>query len=987
MELSYDIISQFAKVINEDKGQKQSVETTIYGVVVSDGNGNKYVKLDGSDQLTPLSDEERPSADLATTNTKAGDRVSVLIKNHTATVTGNTSSPSVRTEDFDDLSSGVEEIKEFDIIIADKVQANEGYIKKLQADKAEVGDLSAATAKITELEAKKAKVEDLNAAKAEIDDLKVKKLDAEVANIKFATVENLKATNAKVGEISGQQAKFEETTTNKLTAVDGSIKKLDSDKLSAKEADIKYAQIDFANIGKAAIEHFYATSGIIKDLVIGDTTVSGKLVGVTIVGDLIEGGTVKADKLVIQGTDGLYYKLNTNGVTTTAEQTEYNSLNGSIITAKSITAEKVNVHDLVAFGATIAGFSINETAIYSGVKDHPDTAVRGIYLDKDGQVSFGDATSYLKYYKDSNELWRLEIAADNVRFSSSKKTLAEEIDDIKTDIEKTIVSVDVEYYLSTSATDTVGGSWSTLAPPWTNGKYMWSRTVTTYNTGNVEYSPNQNGVCIAGAKGEKGDTGPQGPKGEQGDKGATGAAGKGVKSTDITYQASTSGTSIPTDTWSTSIPTVPAGSFLWTRTIITYTDNSKSTSYSIGKMGSTGATGKGVKSTDITYQAGSSGTTTPTGNWLTTVPDTSANKPFLWTKTTITYTDDETSTIYSVGSTPDSIQVGGRNLYKGTKDFTGDTWINNDEWSSDGTVDGFAVKKRSKAPGMGLVQVINAEVGDVYTYSAYVKTDTPGNIRCIWHCGTQNTDSANATILKAASLPIAANIYTKIALTFEVTKSGVVRPGIEPQNSDGNVWVYGIKVEKGNKATDWTPAPEDIDNRFDAAETRITQAETSIETTNNQIALKASTETVTDIGNRANKLDKALSDALTTIKENSDAIASLTARDFKVEFTTLTNQLTQLNGDLTSYKKEVGNWMRFDADGNLVLGATREEGQDAYELKLTKSRISFMLNDVEVAYISNNELYITNSTVVQNLKIGRFVWEVRGNGNLGLAWR
>lgn len=1068
MELSYDIISQFAKVINEDKGRNQGIETTVYGVVVSDGNGNKYVKLDGSDQLTPLSDNERPSADSTTANTNVGDRVTVSIKNHTATVTGNVSSPSVRTDDFNDLSSGVDKISKFNTVLADRVQANEGYIKKLQSDKAEIGDLTAATAKITELEAKKANVEDLNAAKAEIDDLKTKKLDAEVANIKYATVESLKATDVKVGKISGQQAKFEETTTNKLIAVEGTIDKLDTEKLSTKDADIKYAQVDFANIGKAAIEHFYATSGIIKDLVIGDTTVSGKLVGVTIIGDLIEGGTVKADKLVIQGTDGLYYKLNTDGMKTTAEQTEYNSLNGSIITAKSITAEKVNIHDLVAFGATIAGFNINETAIYSGVKDHPDIAVRGIYLDKDGQVSFGDATSYLKYYKDSNGLWRLEIAADNVRFSSSKKTLAEEINDIKTDIEKTIVSVDVEYYLSTSATSTVGGSWSTLPPPWVNGKYMWSRTVTTYNTGNVEYSPNQNGVCIAGAtgstgnagkgvvsiveeyykstsssslaggswsgvypgwendtyvwtrsiitytdnttttteaicvtgsKGEKGDTGPQGiqglqgPKGEQGDKGATGAAGKGVKSTDITYQASTSGTTIPTDTWSTSIPTVPAGSFLWTRTIITYTDNSKSTSYSIGKMGSTGATGltgaagKGVKSTDITYQAGSSGTTAPTGNWLTTIPDTSANKPFLWTKTTITYTDDDISTIYSVGSTPDSIQVGGRNLYKGTKDFTGDTWINNGEWSSDGTVDGFAVKERSKAPGMGLVQSINAEVGDVYTYSAYVKTDTPGNISCIWYCGTRTTDSANATILKAASLPIVANIYTKIALTFEVTKSGIVRPGIEPQNSDGNVWVYGIKVEKGNKATDWTPAPEDIDNRFDAAETRITQAETSIETTNNQIALKASTETVTEIGNRANQLDKALSDALTTIKQNSDAIATLTARDFKVEFTTLTNQLTQLNGDLTSYKKEVGNWMRFDADGNLVLGATREEGQDAYELKLTKSRISFMLNDVEVAYISNNELYITNSTVVQNLKIGRFIWEVRGNGNLGLVWR
>lgn len=224
-------------------------------------------------------------------------------------------------------------------------------------------------------------------------------------------------------------------------------------------------------------------------------------------------------------------------------------------------------------------------------------------------------------------------------------------------------------------------------------------------------------------------------------------------------------------------------------------------------------------------------------------------------------------------------------------------------------------------------------------------------------------------------------IITSTATVPDGTLSFLTSPNGVP------IAVANIKLEKGNKATDWTPAPEDIDNRFDAAETRITQAETSIETTNNQIALKASTETVTEIYNRANQLDKALSDALVTINKNRDAIATLTARDFKVQFTTLTNQLTQLNGDLTSYKKEVGNWMRFDADGNLVLGATREEGQDAYEIKLTKNRISFMLNDVEVAYISNNELYITNSTVVQNLKIGRFVWEVRGNGNLGLVWR
>ena len=144
-------------------------------------------------------------------------------------------------------------------------------------------------------------------------------------------------------------------------------------------------------------------------------------------------------------------------------------------------------------------------------------------------------------------------------------------------------------------------------------------------------------------------------KGNTGAKGDTGPAGKGISSTEVTYQASTSGTSIPTSTWVTSIPSVAAGSYLWTRTIITYTDKTSTTSYAVGKMGSTGATGKGIKSTSITYQAHSNGTTAPTGTWTSNIPQTSASKPYLWSRTVLTYTDNTTSTTYSVGSTPDGV--------------------------------------------------------------------------------------------------------------------------------------------------------------------------------------------------------------------------------------------------------------------------------------------------------------------------------------------
>ena len=193
-----------------------------------------------------------------------------------------------------------------------------------------------------------------------------------------------------------------------------------ANKLSATDADFRYANIDFTNIGKAAMEYFYAQSGLIKDVTVGDQTITGELVGVTIKGDLIEGNTIVADKLVIKGDDGLYYKLNTDGSTVEKEQTDYNSLKGSLIQAKSITAEKISVNDLVAFDATIAGFSITDSALYSGAKASATNGTRGIYLGKDGQVSFGDGQNYIMYFKDTDGSWKLAISANSITFSSGR---------------------------------------------------------------------------------------------------------------------------------------------------------------------------------------------------------------------------------------------------------------------------------------------------------------------------------------------------------------------------------------------------------------------------------------------------------------------------------------------------------------------------------------------------------------------------------------
>lgn len=150
-----------------------------------------------------------------------------------------------------------------------------------------------------------------------------------------------------------------------------------------------------------------------------------------------------------------------------------------------------------------------------------------------------------------------------------------------------------------------------------------------------------------------------GAKGQDGADGRDGVAGKdgvGLKSTAITYARSANGTTPPSTGWQTQVPTVPAGQFLWTRTIWTYTDNSNETGYSVAKMGQDGARGNdgiagkdgvGIKATKIEYAVNTSGTTRPSSGWSTSIP-TVPQGQYLWTRTTWTYTDNTTEQGFTV---------------------------------------------------------------------------------------------------------------------------------------------------------------------------------------------------------------------------------------------------------------------------------------------------------------------------------------------------
>lgn len=490
MGLSNDLISQFVKV-TKDKTTTNK-ESTAYGTAVI-YNGLTYVRIDGSELLTPVS---------TTTELRDGERVVVNIRNHEATVSGNVSNPSASTGTADEIRNDVTELG---IVVADKVSTEE-----LSAEQARIDNLEAENVRITErLTANEGYISDLEtdnvdvknrltAAEASIGTLDAEKIDASVVEADYAKINDLNATNAKVNNLEATYGEFQELTTKDLEAVNGVINSLESN----------YANVNFSNIGKAAMEYFYANSGLIKDVVVGDATISGELVGVTIKGDLIEGNTVVADKLVIKGTDGLYYKLNTDGMKTEAEQTDYNSLNGQVIRAKSITAEKIAVEDLVAFGATIGGFRIGSNSIYSGVKESVDNTTRGIYMDNQGQIAFGDSQNFIKYYKDQNGKYRLEVSAESIVFGSSGTNVESAITEAQAAAEAAIISSIEEFYQSDYPTSLSGGEWSIVEPVWQDGKYLWRRTKNTFGDGHTAYSPSESGVCITG------NTGVQGEKGE-----------------------------------------------------------------------------------------------------------------------------------------------------------------------------------------------------------------------------------------------------------------------------------------------------------------------------------------------------------------------------------------------------------------------------------------------------------------------------------------
>lgn len=408
---------------------------------------------------------------------------------------------------------------------------------------------------------------------------------------------------------------------------------------------------------------------------------------------------------------------------------------------------------------------------------------------------------------------------------------------------------------------------------------------------------------IAGGKGDKGDTGGTGPKGNDG-------TSVTILSTSIKYQSGTSGTTKPTGAWLTSIPTVTQGNYLWTQTIVTYSDKNKTESYSVSRQPVNGTDGKNgvsptVSSTKNEYQQSSSGTTVPTGTWSSAPPTATAGQ-YMWTRTTVTYSDSKTSVSYSV-SKNGSNGATGKGIVSITKEFylsdskeeqTGGSWSTvQPTW-----VKGKYLWTREKV---------------VYSNPSSIEYTTP-KVDSSWEAVNDIKD-----IQYSATAP-----------------SDTTRLWLDTTDNLLKYW-NGSSWEVSNDFA------EDINNMKQQVTTEYTSAINQLKTSINTLVEQLQT-TTTDNTSSIERLTSQF-------QQNADSISFITS------------SINEINNTLTgvSTKEEISKWARFQ-NGILELGASNSP----FAVKLSNTELGFYQNGMRIAYLSNQQLNISQAVVMKQINLG-----------------
>lgn len=332
--------------------------------------------------------------------------------------------------------------------------------------------------------------------------------------------------------------------------------------------------------------------------------------------------------------------------------------------------------------------------------------------------------------------------------------------------------------------------------------------------------------------------------------------------------------------------------------------------------------------------------------------------------------DSITSTVKKEVTTQiGNIDIGGRNLLLNTGFNTFNHWIKGSNTKSLQMVNGWC-EVTIGGTWSGFVQEFIPEknVEYIVSYEAYL-VDTVAETAVLET--DFGTPDQNQTINKTPA-------KYSLKLKYPSTSLNGKIDFILSNNEVGKKWrIRNIKLEKGNKATDWSPAPEDM-----ATADSLSDVNNNLTDVTNglQSDINSTNKNLQDIQNSQNEVYEIVS-------QNKSQISSLTQRaeGFTMDFKTVNETVKQINNQFVTERDERYKYIKF-IDGEIWLGKEVPIGEDDFKLVIKNDRISFLQNKVEVAYMSNNKLYVTDIHVTNSLQLGRFIFSARSNGNVGIRW-
>ena len=379
MGLSYDLISEFVKITNDKKEKPK--EGTVYATIVGSGD-TKYVKIDGSDLLTPMD---------TTTDIEDGERVTVMIKDHKATVTGNITSPSVSSgtvntvvgnavgENFTIVNSQIENL------VAKDSYLENAYVQNSQVVNSKIENLEAADSRI-----ENSVIENFNVIDGVVQDLRATNADIEVLHADFAEIKTL--IN---GNLTSDNILAFKITADKVTVEDAFIKDAMIDTISA-------AKINAGRINTNAVTIGSEDGGM---LITGSTqqfTDKNGNVRIQIGKDASGDFT-----FILYGEDGQGQIINQNGITATA------------------IGDGLIVDGMINNNANISGDKLNISSVITNINNDNSTTIQSskVYLDGQKQsleVAFNSLKTQVDTIQDITISGDLTAVIEQVQTNTTK---------------------------------------------------------------------------------------------------------------------------------------------------------------------------------------------------------------------------------------------------------------------------------------------------------------------------------------------------------------------------------------------------------------------------------------------------------------------------------------------------------------------------------------------------------------------------------------